>query len=269
MLSIRVALIILACLFTALWMLTPTASADEKHTKLAKDILAAFTSRVRPLEVAANRAWWDANMTGKKEAYKAKEDAQNKLDAVLADKQQFAGIKAIKESGKIDDPVTRRAIDVIYLACLEKQLDADLLKALTKLGNEIEEIFSNFRPEIADGKGVRKITDGELRKILKTSTISERRKEAWEASKVLGQKVEPGLKKLVKLRNEAATKLGFANFHAMQLALNEQNGADLIKLFDPLDELTREPFTKAKAAMDAELVKQSNLQNVADLMTWH
>ena len=269
MLSIRVALIILACLFTALWMLTPTASADEKHTKLAKDILAAFTSRVRPLEVAANRAWWDANMTGKKEAYKAKEDAQNKLDAVLADKQQFAGIKAIKESGKIDDPVTRRAIDVIYLACLEKQLDADLLKALTKLGNEIEEIFSNFRPEIADGKGVRKITDGELRKILKTSTISERRKEAWEASKVLGQKVEPGLKKLVKLRNEAATKLGFANFHAMQLALNEQNGADLIKLFDRLDELTREPFTKAKAEIDVELVKQSNLKTVADLMPGH
>ena len=29
----------------------------------------------------------------------------------------------------------------------------------------------------------------------------------------------------------------------MQLSLNEQNGDELIKLFDELDELTREPFT--------------------------
>ena len=33
----------------------------------------------------------------------------------------------------------------------------------------------------------------------------------------------------------------------MQLYLNEQNGDELIKLFDELDELTREPFAAAKA----------------------
>jgi peptidyl-dipeptidase A len=54
----------------------------------------------------------------------------------------------------------------------------------------------------------------------------------------------------------------------MQLHLNEQNGADLIKLFDRLDELTREPFKTAKAEIDAELAKQSNVK-VEDLMPWH
>jgi peptidyl-dipeptidase A len=270
MLTFRIALLVLTGILVALWMLPP-ATADDKHTKDAKNILAAFTSRVRPLEVAVNRAWWDANMTGKKEAYKAKEEAQNKLDAVLADKQQFAAIKAVKESGKIDDPVTKRAIDVIYLACLEKQLDAELLQDLTKLGNEIEEQFTNFRARVPDSSseaGFKKLTDAEVRKVLKQSTLSDRRKETWEASKELGKVVEPGLKKLVKLRNEAAKKLGFANFHAMQLALNEQNGADLIKLFDRLDELTREPFKQAKAEIDAELAKQSNVK-VEELMPWH
>src|SRR5437870_2219139 len=110
MISLRIALLLLAALAFAFWMLTPSASADPRITQVARDLVADFTARVRPLEIAANRAWWEANMTGKKEAYKAKEEAQNKLDAVLADKQQFAQIKAIKETGKIDDPVTRRAI---------------------------------------------------------------------------------------------------------------------------------------------------------------
>ena len=271
MLSLRIAFIVVPCLLAALWMLTPTASADEEHTKKAKDLVAAFTSRVRPLEVAVNRAWWDANMTGKKEAFQAKEDAQNKLDQVLADKEQFAAIKAIRESGKIDDPITKRAIDVIYLACLEKQLDEELLKEMTKLANEIEEQFTNFRAKVPDSSsegGFKTLTDAEVRKVLKTSTLSDRRKETWEASKELGKVVEPGLKKLVKLRNEAAKKLGFANFHAMQLTLNEQKGDDLIKLFDRLDELTREPFKQAKAEIDVELAKQSNVK-VDELMPWH
>jgi peptidyl-dipeptidase A len=270
MLTLRLAILLVACLVAVLSM-APCALADATSTKKARDFLDAYTKGVKPLEIAAGRAWWEANMTGKKEAYKAKEEAQNKLDAVLADKTQFAELKVIKQGGGIDDAVVKRAIDIVYLACLEKQLDAELLKDMTKLGNEIEEIFSNFRAEIKDSTakdGVKKLTDAEVRKILKTSTISERRKEAWEASKVLGAKVEPGLKKLVKLRNEAAKKLGFANFHAMQLALNEQDGGDLIKLFDRLDDLTREPFLNAKLEIDIHLARQSGVK-LGDLMPWH
>lgn len=272
MFSFRIALLVIVGLGAALWVLTPSASADSGFTKMAQDLVRNFTAKVRPLEVAANRAWWEANMTGRKEAYKAKEDAQNQLDAVLADKEQFKAIKAAKEnSAKIDDPVVKRAVHVIYLQCLEKQLDADLLKEMTKLGNEIEEIFSNFRAEISDDKekgGKRKITDAEVRKILKTSGISERRQEAWEASKVLGAKVEPGLKKLVKLRNEAAKKLGFANYHAMLLYLNEQDGKELVQLFDRLDELTRAPFMKAKTEIDAALARACGIKT-DQLMPWH
>ena len=70
---------------------------------------------------------------------------------------------------------------------------------------------------------------------------------------MVGADVEKDLKELVKLRNEAARQLGFKNFHALQLFLNEQDGDELIKLFDELDELTREPFLKAKAEIDERL----------------
>lgn len=269
MLSVRIALVLLACVCAALWMLTLSASADPGTTKKARDFIDAFTAKVRPLDIAANRAWWDAMITGDEKAFKRKEDAQNKLDALLADKAQFAEVKALKESGQIDDAVTRRAIDVIHLMLLEKQLDADLLRDMNKLGNEIEKEFTNFRAKIPDGKGGEKVLDdNQVRDILKTSTLSERRQEVWEAAKELGKKVEPGLKKLVALRNRAAKNLGFANYHSMQLALREQNGGDLVKLFDRLDELTREPFTKAKAEIDIELARACNVK-VADLMPWH
>src|SRR5439155_680469 len=93
-------------------------------------------------------------------------------------------------------------------------------------------------------------------------------KAVWEASKAVGAAVEKDLKELVALRNEAATKLRFKNFHALQLYLNEQNGEELIKLFDDLDTLTRDPFLAAKAEFDAILAKNYNIK-VEDLMPWH
>jgi peptidyl-dipeptidase A len=249
------------CVMTSLARI---ASADSATTDQARRAVEEFTARVRPLDIAAARAWWDANMTGKDEDYKRKEEAQNKIDAMLADKTSFAKVKALKESGRIDDPIVKRAIDVIYLLHLEKQVDVELLQKMTALANAVEKKFGVFRAKV-DGQ---ELDDAAVRKILKTSTLSERRKEVWEAAKQVGKVVEAELLQLVRLRNEAAKKLGFANYHAMMLHLNEQNGEDLIKLFDELDELTREPFRAAKAELDVELAKQSGVK-VENLMPWH
>jgi peptidyl-dipeptidase A len=256
--------IVLAGFATMATSLTSTASASPETTDKARQFVDKFQSVIRSLDIAANRAWWDANITGKDEDFKRKEEAQNKIDAVLSDKGAFAEVKALKEGGAIDDPVLRRAVGVIYLSYLEKQLDAELLKKMTALANEVEKKFSTFRAKV-DGK---EMTDAEVRKVLKTSNISARRQEVYEASKEVGKLVAPELLQLVKLRNEAARKLGFANYHALQLYLNEQNADDLIKLFDNLDELTREPFRKAKAEIDVALAKAAGM-GAADLMPWH
>src|SRR5581483_5944533 len=117
-------------------------------TRKARALVENFTRQVRPLDIAANRAWWDANLTGKDEAFKRKEEAQNKIDALLADCAAFAEVKAAKEAGGIDDPVTKRAIDVIYLLYLEKQVDPALLKKMTALSNSVEKKFGTFRARV-------------------------------------------------------------------------------------------------------------------------
>jgi peptidyl-dipeptidase A len=240
--------------------------ASPEATERAKKFMTSHETRVRPLDIAANLAWWNANISGKDEDFKKKEQAQNKVDEALANKEQFAELKAIKQlrdKGEVEDKVVARAIDVMYLMYLEKQVDPAILKKISAKANAVEQKFNIFRAKV-DGK---EMTDSQVRDVLKKAGDSKRRQAVWEASKLVGADVEKDLKELVALRNEMAKQLGFKNFHALQLYLNEQDGDELIKLFDELDKLTREPFLKAKAEIDERLAKNVN-KKVEELMPW-
>jgi peptidyl-dipeptidase A len=251
-------------------LLHPTVDAGEQPADpvaAAKELIAAHEAKVRPLEVAAGLAWWEANISGRDEDFKKKVEAQNKIDAVLSDPKPFAilkSIKAARDAGKIADPLLARQVDVLYLLYLEKQVPPELLKKITAKANAVEQAFNVFRARV-DGQ---ELADSKVRSTLKDSKDSALRQKVWEASKDVGKVVEADLKELVQLRNQAARELGFPNFHVMMLTLNEQDGAELVKLFDDLDELTRKPFTAAKADLDARLAKNYGVRP-EDLMPWH
>lgn len=241
--------------------------ADNAMTMRAKAFVAAHEEKFSPLERRANLAWWNANITGRDEDFAAKEEAQNAIDAALADAKAYTELKALKDAAdkrQIDDPITHRCIEVLYRLYLEKQVDPDLLRKIVAKSNAVEKTFNTFRAQV-DG---REMTDSEVRRILKESLDSVQREKVWAASKVVGQRVEPDLRELVRLRNEAARKLGFSNYHALQLFLNEQDGDELIRLFDELDVLTREPFRSAKAEIDSILASKYRVDQ-KDLMPWH
>jgi len=242
---------------------TGSATADPETTVKARALIDAHVKAIRPLEIIAGKAWWDANTTGDKAAFQKKEDAQNRLDAALANAATFAELKAAKDA-KIDDKLVSRQIDLLYLMYLEKQVDPALLKKMTAKANAVEAKFNVYRAKV-NGQ---ELADSKVRELLKSSTDSNLRKTVWEASKGVGKDVEADLKELVKLRNQAATQLGFKNFHAMMLFINEQEGVELVKLFDELDDLTREPYAKAKAEIDEKLAANAGVK-VADLMPWH
>ena len=124
MLLLRVALPALCALAVLLVLRPASASANPETTDRARKFLDAHTRKLRPLEVKANLLWWEANTTGADEAYKKKIAAQNEIDEALADRETFAEVKKLKdERDKIHDATLRRAIDVVYLQYLEKQVD--------------------------------------------------------------------------------------------------------------------------------------------------
>ena len=244
-----------------------SVAASPEVTSKAKAFVADHEARIKPLDVAAGIAWWNANVSGKDEDFKKKEEAQNKIDAALSDKAKFAELKALKaaaDKGEIDDTLTARAVQVLYLQYLEKQVEPELLRKITARANAVEQTF-NVTRAVVDGK---ELSDSQVRKALKDSTDSAYRQKVWEASKVVGAAVAADLKELVKLRNEAAKQLGFKNYQQMMLTLNEQDGDEILKLFDDLDTLTREPFAKAKAEIDDKLAKKYAVDPTA-LQAWH
>ena len=245
--------------------------ASPEMTERAKKFVAQHEKKVRPLDIATGLAWWNANVSGKDEDFAKKEQTQNKIDEALADRTVFKELKALKEArdkGEIDDKILAREIDVLFLIYLEKQVDPKLLKGIAAKANAVEQKFNVCRAKV-DGK---EMTDSEVRNVLKNSDDSSRRKAVWEACKVVGSETKPILEDLVAFDSQAAwptRNKGFPNFHAMYLPISmSRNGKEIIKLFDELDELTREPFAAAKRDIDERLAKRYGIKP-AELMPWH
>ncbi len=253
---------LLVTLVLANIMSVSTARAQDVESD-ARQLVADFESRLRPLEIGVALAWWDANVTGSEAAFAKKQAAETDLDRALSDPARFANLKRCDEA-KLSDATLAREIRVLYLGALAKQVDPALLERMTALSNAIDMRFNNFRAKV----GAEELTDSVVRKTLKESTNPAQREAVWQASKGVGAEVAPDLTTLVALRNQAAHKLGFANFQAMQLYLNEQDPEALLQLFDELDTLTRAPYAAAKAEIDAKLAANCGVE-VAALRPWH
>jgi len=238
-------------------------SAADDNDARARAFIEKHEATVKPLEIEVARRWWAANVSGKDEDYKLKEEAETRLELKLADPKVFAELKAVKE-GRLSDPLVARQIQVLYLQYLGRQIDPELIKQMLAKSNKIEQAFNLYRAKV----GAKELTDNEVRRVLRTSKDSAERRAAWEASKGVGRVVEADLRDLVKLRNQAARTLGFRDYHVMQLALGEQSQEQVLKLFDELDRLTRGPFRAAKAEIDAALAKSCG-EPVEALRPWH
>jgi peptidyl-dipeptidase A len=209
-------------------------------------------------------ASWNAAISGKSEDYDKVSELTLKIRQVYSDPQEFAFLKEVKESGRVKDAILARQSEVLYNAYLENQIESELLKQIVDLGTEIEKNFSIFRGTI-EGE---KVTDNEIKEILKTQINSDKRRQAWLASKQVGAVVADDIIRLVKLRNQAARKLGFDNYHTLSLATSEQDVKELDKIFEELYELTNEPYAQLKADLDRILAAKYDVA-VTELMPWH
>ncbi len=239
---------------------TATQGAEAEFTALRD----SYLGRWKPLWLESQQAWWEANTTGSDSAFARKKVADKALVELYGDKETFAKLKSLKDGGKIADPVMKRELDVMYRAYLPGQGDPTLRKKIVDLENDVEQLFNTHRSKVGD----KTLTENDIRQILSTSTKSDEAAAAWKGYMEVGVKAEPTLRMLARMRNELAKQLGFPHFHALSLALQEINETEFFELFDELDTLTREPFAKAKADMDARQAKKFGIA-VADLRPWH
>ncbi len=220
--------------------------------------------QVKSLQKRSHLAEWASATTGKSTDYQKYSDLKLQIRQIYSDPDDFAFIDQMRKSGSITDPVLKRQLDRLYGKYLKNQIAPELLKELVGLSTEIQEKFNTFRGTI-DGK---EVTSNEIDEILKSETDSIKRKKAWLAGKQVAPVIAADIIKLVKLRNKAARQVGFDNFHILTLEAGEQSPEELDKIFQQLYELTKVPYARTKAELDAILAANCNI-DVSEMMPWH
>ncbi|MHC4533725.1 MAG: M2 family metallopeptidase [Planctomycetota bacterium] len=236
---------------------------NAKEAELDR-FITAHVEKIKPMSKDVSLASWAAALSGKSEDYDKVSELTLKVRQVYSNPQEFAFLKDAKDSGQVTDAILARQLDVLYNNYLESQIEPGLLKKIVDLSTKIEKNFSTFRGTI-EGK---KVTGNEIKEILKIQTDSDKRKQAWLASKQVAVEVADDIIRLVKLRNQAARKLGFDNYHTLSLATAEQDVKELDRIFEQLYKLTNEPYAKLKAELDRILADKYDIA-VAELMPWH
>lgn len=257
------------CIIALLVSLTLTAYSPAQVSEPDADLEFAslrdeYIVRYKPLVLADSAAWWEANISGSDEAFAREKEASKKLVDVHSDRNVFARLKTLKDQGRVRDPVLRRELDEMYRAFLPGQADPALQKQIVDLEADVEQIFNTHRGVV----GGQSLTENDVRDILTRSTDTTEVEATWKAYMEVGRKADPKLRELVRLRNAVATQLGFKNYFSMRLALQEIDEAELLKLFDELDDLTRAPFAQLKTEIDAARAARFHVAP-AELRPWH
>jgi len=241
-----------------------TGCIQTAREKQMAQFIESHIAKVEPLTTKANLAYWDASTTGRPEDYEGFNKLQLEIRRIYNNPQEFAFLKEIKESGQVGDVRLVRQLDKLYYAYLRNQIEPELLRKLVDSDGKIQEKYNTFRGSI-DGQ---KVTMSDIYTILTTEEDCRKRELAWRASKQVGDAIADDLIQLVKLRNEAARKVGFDNYHNLSVEAGEQSVEELDRIFKELCELTSEPFAQLKKELDNILAEGYGIAP-EDLMPWH
>lgn len=224
--------------------------------------LEAHRARVEDLEVEMGDAWWQSNTTGTPEAEARSAAAQKRLTRLYADPETFRRLQ--NEEVAALDPDQARQHRLLLAAFMANQMDDATIEELVDTEKAVESDYNNFRPRLRG----RRVSDNDLRDILRDSDDPDRRRAAWEASKEIGAAVEARVRRLVTIRNREARRLGYANYYTLALTLQELDEPTLFALLDQLETKTTPLWQAYKISLDRELAARFRTAPDA-LRPWH
>ena len=236
---------------------------NVKEKQLEK-FITVHVEKVEPISTQANLTYWDASTTGKSQEYDKLSQLQLRISQIYSNAEEYALLNEMKDSGQVKEARLARQLEKLYYSYLRNQIEPQLLEKLVDSDTKIQEKYNNYRGTI-DGK---KVTMSDIYTIMTTETDCRKRELAWRASKQVGDAIADDLIQLVKLRNQAARKVGFNNYHTMSIVTGEQDVEELDRIFDELYELTDKPFARMKKELDLILAESYGIAP-EELMPWH
>jgi len=212
--------------------------------------------------VTRNLAWWESQISATKENEEQRTRAEIAWSDALADPELFAAVEGLRDGGAGDG--TGREVELLRNLMLPHQVPAELRGRIVELESSVDVRFSRHRGVVRGAE----VDDTEIKRILRQSEDVVERREAWEASKTVGAEVADDVRRLARLRNEAARALGYRDWFGLSLAADELDETKLIETLGAADRATAEPFTRWKAALDDRLARRFGCA-VSELRPWH
>lgn len=240
-----------------------TTGAATRESELAA-FIDRLVAELQPLELEHNHEYWQLATTGGEAHLKKCAELDARMRLMFARHEPYEFLRGLASAGPLADPLLQRQLEILLNAYRARQLPAELIEKQVGLEKQLESAFTNYRAELDGGP----ISDNAILEVLAGSEDVARRRRAWEASKQVGARVEADLLELVRLRNEGARKLGFANYHVMSLELDELDPAWLFRLLDQLERDTQPLWDEYKGALDRRVAARFGCA-VADLRPWH
>lgn len=244
-------------------MTTPATELSPREAELAA-FIDRLVAELAPLEREHNDEYWKLATTGREEHLRRCAELDSRMRLLFARREPYERLKAIAAAGPLADPLLQRQLGLLLNAHRAKQIPPAMIERQVLLEKKLEATFTNFRAEL-DGA---RVSDNAIVEVLVRSGDVPKRHRAWTASKQVGAAVEADLLELVRLRNEGARLLGFANHHVMSLELDELDPAWLFGLLERLERDTQPLWDEYKGALDRGIAERFGCA-VAELRPWH
>lgn len=208
--------------------------------------LETFVPEVEAKSRQYNQASWLLNTTGTKDASDLKASLEGELCGLYNDPIILDKLTQGSHSASISDPLLHRQLHLLIRNFKQNTVPQPLLEAIANTQASVGRTYINFRATMNGDM----YTENDLRNILKKEEDFGRRRQAWEASKQVGELLAADILTLVRLRNKAAKLAGYPDYFKMQLDLHEVKEERLFGLLDDLDAKSEEAFLHALAQIE-------------------
>ena len=247
--------------------MSPAPAGAEVGADVEAEVRAfveAHVARLAPLLAESHQAGWDAATGADPGAHERSARAAAAVKRLYSDPGAARRVRAWRESDAVRDPLLARQLVLLDHDFTANQLASETIDDLVGRASELEQLFHTHRAEYRG----RRASNNELLEVLETEADEAARREAWEASKQVAREAAEPLRELVRRRNAAARSLGFADFYAMELHLQELDEARLFALLDEFAAASEGPFRAFRAELDAALAARFGIAPEA-LRPWH
>jgi oligoendopeptidase F len=197
-----------------------------------KDWLNGLETRLEKLASAYNAASFNKYI-GRSAPSLNELDAE--ISALLSDRTVQATVREWR--GKVSDPLIERRLTLFERTFRESEVSKN--PGIYELRNTLNDRLINFQPKV----GSENLTRGDLTFALRSSPDRAYRQAVFEKGLTsLSVELEPGVRRLIELRNAEARKLGYPTYADLHLELLGTDRPTLSALFERLESLTAAPY---------------------------